>query len=98
MWKLFCILSTILIAFEITAFIYIATCPAEQIVHLGFVIPKPILMAGIYALYVIIYDKTLLICFAICLIAFYASIVYEEKQTEKYIADLQKTQPYQIRK
>ena len=89
MWKPFIIIASTLLILEIVAIIYIATCPIEQAVHLYYVVPKPIILAGMYAIYFVLLDKTLLIGFGICLLAFYCSILYEEKETEKYIKILQ---------
>ena len=90
MWKLFCIISGILLAIEIAAAIYIGTCPIEQIVHLGTIIPKPLILIGMYTLYYVLYDKTLLMVFGLLFLAFYGSVIYEEKQTEKYMNMLEK--------
>ena len=90
MWKLFCIISGILLAIEIAAAIYIGTCPIEQVVHLGSIIPKPLILIGMYVLYYVLYDKTLLMVFGLFFLAFYGSVVYEEKQTEKYMNILEK--------
>ena len=89
MWKPFIITALTLLTLEIAAIIYIATCPIEQAFHLYYITPKPILLAGMYAIYFVLLDKTLLIGFGICLLAFYCSILYEEKETKKYIKILQ---------
>ena len=90
MWKLFCIISGILLTLEIAAAIYIGTCPIEQVVHLGSIIPKPLILIGMYMLYYVLYYKILLMVFGLFFLAFYGSVVYEEKQTEKYMNILEK--------
>ena len=90
MWKAFIIIASTLLTLEIAAIIFIATCPIDQVILLYNITPKPIILAGMYAIYFVLLDETLLIGFGICLLAFYGSILYEERETEKYIAVLQK--------